>query len=562
MGMTKIAATMRDAGPDPASGVVGRAEGSLLATAIGDALGWPVEPRGNRVGGTREIQPSLEYTAWDRREGSRYAPFVRHVPAGTYSDDTQLTLAVARSVICGERWWGHLTETELPMWSLYELGGGGAVTRASKSWERGVAPWSPDLKLADRRRFFEAGGNGAVMRIAPHAIAAFRDDTFELAAAQIVADGAATHGHPRALVGALAVGYALWRAMRWSGKFNYGELIDETLSNASDWVRLPDFEMWGRGWRESADHSLDSGYVTVWDRTVEEMIGLLETARLAMERGSLARDSDVFAELGAYQKDGSSGTRTAAVALYLASRYVAQPTAGILAAAFARKTDTDTIAAIAGALLGAMAGAEWLKPLTRGLQDADYIRRLGASLVVRRIEVPDRWSPAPQRARRRTHQLLEEIELRGDIELPVFGVSRLERLEEHQTDSANLIRTWWLNTEEGQQIAITRIRKQPKEQAPLSPTPEPSEPPSTEAQRQDVYWFVLPVQNLSRSVDFYRDVLRMQLTRSTDEFVRFGRNLVLEKDEVAAKTSSKADFRGDAATGTGLVIFLDEEHFG
>ena len=535
-----------DAGLNRVSDLVARSEGSLLAAATGDALGWPVEPRGGRVGGTRNMEPSLDFMAWDRREGGRFAPFIRHVPAGTYSDDTQLTLAVARSVLCGDRWWSHLTEVELPVWTLYELGGGGAVTRAAKSWERGTPPWSLNLKLADRRKYFDAGGNGVVMRIAPHAIAAAGHDTFELAAAQIVADGAATHGHPRALVGALAAGYAMWRAIGWTGKLNYGELIDETLRHRSDWIRLPDPAIWAEDWETSADHSLDSDYVTVWDQTIEEMIDLLETVRLAMGRGSLARDSDVFEELGAYEKDGASGTRTAAVALYIASRYVTQPSAGLLAAAYARRTDTDTIAAIAGALLGAMTGSDWLKPLTRGLQDSEYIRRLAASLVQGTRE-PDRWSLTAERVRRRTHALLDEIELRGHVELPVFGRCHLERLEEHSTESANLIRTWWLDTEEGQQIAITRTRKKAKEQSTGSTETAPPASTRYGVARPDVYWFALPVSDLDHSVGFYRDVLRMQPTRSTSEFVRFGRNFVLEKDDL------------HPATVTGLVIYFDDE---
>ena len=562
MSLMEFDSMARDAGADRASSVIGRAEGSLLAAAVGDALGWPVEPRGGRVGGTRDLEPSLEFTAWDRREGGRFAPFVRHVPAGTYSDDTQLTLAVARSVLGGERWWAHLTEVELPVWTLYELGGGGAVTRAAKAWERGISPWSPDLKLADRRRYFEAGGNGVVMRIAPHAIAAADDESFELAAAHIVADGAATHGHPRALVGALAAGYAVWRAMRWIGKLNYGELIDETLRHTADWVRLPEFEIWATDWQASADDSLDSDYVAVWDRTVEEMLGLLETARLAMQRGSLARDSDVLDELGAYQKDGSSGTRTAAVALYLASRYVAQPTAGILAAAYARKTDTDTIAAVTGALLGAMTGSDWLRPIVAGLQDAAYIRRLAAELA-RNVEPEsrfDRWQPPCHRVRSQVFKALEQIDPQTQIDLPVFGRAHVERVEEHPTQSANLIRTWWLETQEGQRLAITRIRKLPKD-ALIDTSPSTAQEEATASdQRADVYWFALPVRDLDRSREFYCDVIGMQPTRSTDTYVRFGRNLIIQQETHLFEDSPSNEHSG-RADSAGLVILLPEDTF-
>ena len=546
---------------DRAGGRAIRAEGCLLASATGDALGWPVEPRGNRVGGTRDLEPSLEFVAWDRREGGRFAPFVRHVPAGTYSDDTQLTLAVARSVLCGEDWWSHFTQAELPVWTLYELGGGGAVTRAAKHWEKGTPPWSGDLKLTDRRRYFHAGGNGAVMRIAPHAIAAADDATFALAAARIMADGATTHGHPRALVGALTVGYALWRAMRWKGKFNYGELIDETLRNSTDWMGVPEIDMWAGDWRASADHSLDADYISIWDRTVEEMIGLLESARAAIQRGSLARDSEVLEALGAFQKDGSAGTRTAAVALYFASRYVAQPTAGLLASAYARRTDADTIAATTGALLGAMTGADWLKPVTVGLQDASYIRRIAAELM-KGAESQRRWEVSPARdLRRRVFKMLEGIDSQRDVDLPVFGRTRLEWIEEHPTESANLIRTWWLDTQEGQRIAITRIRKIPKDQQAELPEAVPQEEKTAASPRVDVYWFALPVKDLDRSLDFYRDMLRLQPTRATNTFVRFGHNLILQRETHLLDVDRPREKFSSGIESAGLVILLEEELF-
>jgi ADP-ribosylglycohydrolase len=217
------------AGSDPGQArLTQNAIGALLAAACGDALGWPVEPRGNRVGGTRDLEPQLRFIEWTRREGGRYAPHERRIPPGTYSDDTQLLLAVARSLVTGEGWWARLTQLELPLWTLYELGGGGAMRRAAQSWAKGIAPWSKEAKPAERRKYFDAGSNGVVMRIAPHAIYGGADRSFDRVAERIVADGLTTHGHPRALVGALAAGYAIWTALRWRGKLGYGELVKKT----------------------------------------------------------------------------------------------------------------------------------------------------------------------------------------------------------------------------------------------------------------------------------------------------------------------------------------------
>ena len=240
----------------------GRAQGAMLAAASGDALGWPVEPRGNRVGGTRDIEPRLAFMDWTRREGGRYAPHERHIPAGTYSDDTQLMLAVGRSLGLGEEWWHHFTSIELPVWTLYDLGGGGAVKRAANCWAKGRAPWTQPGP-ADVRRYFDAGANGVVMRILPHAIHGAHDDSFDSLARRIAADGITTHGHPRALVGALAAGYAMWKAMRWQGKVGYGDLIDQCLDEREIWSELPDLASYAPDWLEQANQIMDLDYVEV-----------------------------------------------------------------------------------------------------------------------------------------------------------------------------------------------------------------------------------------------------------------------------------------------------------
>lgn len=103
-----------------------RAEGALLALAAGDALGWPQEmPRSSR-GNPASKGPHVEFEGWTRRSGGRFRPFEESIRPGEYSDDTQLTLAVARSrTNHGSAWWKALTKVELPLWTLYERGGGG-----------------------------------------------------------------------------------------------------------------------------------------------------------------------------------------------------------------------------------------------------------------------------------------------------------------------------------------------------------------------------------------------------------------------------------------------------
>ena len=88
-------------------------------------------------------------------------------------------------------------------------------------------------------RYFEAGGNGVAMRVLPHAV--LHADAEEPAAMlkDVVVDGAATHGHPRALVGAAAYAYAAWWLLRAQHTVGFGELLTVLLDTSSTWGLPP-----------------------------------------------------------------------------------------------------------------------------------------------------------------------------------------------------------------------------------------------------------------------------------------------------------------------------------
>src|SRR5690242_21080270 len=66
-----------------------RYRGCILGLAIGDALGHPTEFVGS-VRGIRE--------RWGERGVTGFEPSGRHA-AGTFTDDTQMTIAVARALV-------------------------------------------------------------------------------------------------------------------------------------------------------------------------------------------------------------------------------------------------------------------------------------------------------------------------------------------------------------------------------------------------------------------------------------------------------------------------------
>ena len=325
-----------------------KAEGAFLALAAGDALGWPQEmPRFVR-GNPTSSKAHVGFKEWTRRGGGRFRPYEETIRPGDYSDDTQLTLAVARCRINhGAAWWKAFTQVELPLWTLYERGGGGATKRAAGAWAGASPPWR--LKKRENvRRYFDAGGNGVAMRVLPHALFLAGQNQPADLMHDVVLDGSATHGHPRALVGATAYAYAAWSLMRRSGTLRFGELLETLLDGAPQWSRFPESAREEKSWLEVANDVTDAKFREIWARTAHEMRELLETARRGLEAGALADDRGVLNDLGCFGPEKGAGTVSAAGAAYLAARHAAHPVQGVLRAAFERGADTDTLAAMTG----------------------------------------------------------------------------------------------------------------------------------------------------------------------------------------------------------------------
>ncbi len=434
-----------------------KAEGAFLALAAGDALGWPQEIRRSvRSNASGTSSPRIEFRTWTRRTGGRYRPYEETIGAGEYSDDTQLTLAVARSrTNHGVDWWKAFMRVELPRWTIYERGGGGATKRAAQAWLAGGPPWQSG-KIDAVRRYFDAGGNGVAMRVLPHALFLAGQDDPAVLLHDVVRDGAATHGHPRALVGATACAYAAWSLARRNQTLGFGELLDLLIDEQDGWGAFPDMVRGGDEWFAAAGRVLDEPYERLWERTVGEMRQLLEQARNGIRAGALADDRAVLDDLGCFGRFKGAGTVTAAAAAYLAARHAAQPAQGVLRAAFERGADTDTLAAMTGGLLGCLAGDEWLPAPWRDVQDAAYLRYIAGRVVQgpagaeqRPVETP----AAPQ-------SILTDLVRKRDQEVALGESTRVHAtaLPDPQPLSKSIrVRAWRLRTPEGQTMYVTVI---------------------------------------------------------------------------------------------------------
>jgi ADP-ribosylglycohydrolase len=309
-----------------------KGQGAFLGAAVGDALGWSQEPEAKRIGKKTSSPAEVldkGFQEWVRKSGGQYFSHQEVILAGEYSDDTQLILCTARSLLYGSQWWHHLTKRELPTWTSYERGGGGATKRAALQWLTGVEPWSSPDK--DKKRYFDAGGNGVAMRILPHCLLDATETNFEKIAKNIVANGVTTHGHPRALVGALAYGFAVWIALRETNTLQYGAIIEEVLSKVNSWSLLPDLSDICPSWENSALQTTGGQYHESWKVTIKEMLQLLGLAREGMKQGALSVEREVLTKLGCFDKSiKGSGTVSAAAAIFLASRFAANPFHGML----------------------------------------------------------------------------------------------------------------------------------------------------------------------------------------------------------------------------------------
>lgn len=341
----------------------------MLATAIGDALGWPNEPRsGNKSKGSEVNEFFVE---WIRSCKYPCCHDEKILP-GEYSDDTQMTLSVARSIIVGD-WEEFFAEKELPFWLNYARGGGRALLKAARSInELGQINHTYD--------YFNAGGNGAAMRVLPHVIAAAKKNNIRLLISDVVKNTLITHGHPRAFLGATCYAFALDYLLRKESVLEYGELVSAVIDGQKVWGENISSNIFEE-WLNVAQQHCKYDFYTEWENTRARMIKRLEFIRASLKKGLILDDITVLTDLECFGKANGAGDVAALAAIYLASRYANSPALGIKVPAFSFGADTDTIASITGGLLGMLSGTTWIPTEWKVVQDYDCLVRITELLL-------------------------------------------------------------------------------------------------------------------------------------------------------------------------------------
>ncbi len=294
--------------PNPLVDYRDRYRGAMLGTAIGDALGRPVESRS------------------PERIRARYGLVTDFIPwfesddpaAGKFTDDTEMSLCIAQSIV--ERQGvdpGDLAD-RFRAWGRVGRGMGTATRAACR-------------RIGDGFEWYEAGsdsaGNGAAMRAAP--VGLFDSIDMDALRTDAAVTAVITHNHATAVASTIIAAYTVAHLLHTpAGRFDAGDLligIEAVMADVED-PALPE------------------------RRDSRSVVTLMERVRdvFAMRDRSLEAIF-AFTHNGAFVLE----SLPAALAAFLASP---EDPEQVIIAAVNGGYDADTIGAIAGAFAGAYGG--------------------------------------------------------------------------------------------------------------------------------------------------------------------------------------------------------------
>ncbi len=368
--------------PKPASTPsADRFEGALVFSAIGDALGWPTEfilPGRSRT--LPFAVPVHDFVSWKKVIGGKWWGYDEEIMPGQYSDDTQLTLAVARcitekGVFEPERF----AYQELPLWLQYERGGGKSIKTAARRLITKRANWLNNFYRQGEIVYTNAGANGAAMRNLPIALANIDDDL------RLVKDSffnaIITHGHPRAILGAILFAWSAQYLIKATGNISAKNLVNflEEKSRQIEKLLVEDerANKWISSWNRNSTKK-ELAFLKVLAESRQEATGFIQ----AVAKFSGAEPTAYYRFVGALKPESKgSGLATVCAAIFLFLKYLETPLEALHVAVNMFGSDTDTIAAFVGALFGSFYGLDVVTAyLLARIQDEKYLRETALRL--------------------------------------------------------------------------------------------------------------------------------------------------------------------------------------
>jgi ADP-ribosylglycohydrolase len=295
-------------------------------------------------------------------------------PAGSYSDDTQLRLAVCRA-IAGNGFFDveSFAKIELPVWLNYALGAGRASKLAATNLGLRDSTWSHNFFHSAQVEYWNGGGNGAAMRVHPHVWASHRDGPGAFIG-DVIRDAVCTHGHPRALIGAAVHTHSLHMTLQTGRPPSPEEWAElGSIASAQAYQSLLDDQELSLVWIPQWEQLSGSKLKKLWETTTTEWLDASRSAGATCRSASSPYDKyrTVLSNLGGLSNaERGSGLKTPLYANVLAWIFRdEEPKGALITAANELGSDTDTIGTMAGALIGAFSSVEPHEPI----QDAAYI---------------------------------------------------------------------------------------------------------------------------------------------------------------------------------------------
>lgn len=296
-----------------------RCAGAVLGAAIGDAMGHPTEFLSmDEIRARFGAAGVAGFELFWERDGRRFAP---------YTDDTQMAEIVLRTLIEARDATEDLDASMTRMargfvdWAAHPQGGHRAPGNACLAGARALAAGAPWREAGGAT----AGGCGSVMRVYPFGLV-FADDV-DRAETWAVAHSRLTHRDPIALAAsaAMAVGVA---------RVSCGEALADVLT-----------------------------------AMVEAAARYSDTTAAMMDRALDDAREGVGPEVTLDRLRGWAAHEAIAAAVYVFARFPDDPRAAILEGANT-PGDSDSLATLAGALVGARVGvgalpAEWVRDVER-----------------------------------------------------------------------------------------------------------------------------------------------------------------------------------------------------
>lgn len=329
---------------------------SALWAAYGDALGFISELSDEKKLLWRAgISRIITTIPWKRKIGGQFGVIIE-LPAGCYSDDTQLRLATCRAIRGDGKFDVEaFAKVELPVWLSYALGAGRGSKTAAASMTRKDITWANNFFDIKTSRYVDCGGNGAAMRIQPHVWAAIDLNNVEAFLPDVLKNAICTHGHPRGILG--AVFHALCLAHSLQHKTCPGP--NEWYDFVGSFDRVPELirkdpelhDFWLPTWDKIVGSNLEMTFSTVAEECLKDIELISETAKDGSATQYVAMVKKIGGMLDQYR---GSGTKTAILAAALAWMSRDNPREAIVVGVNLLGSDTDTIATMAGAILGAI----------------------------------------------------------------------------------------------------------------------------------------------------------------------------------------------------------------